>query len=123
MSGLDAQQHNLIQNVCLRPGMYVSPGSLENVFAYLTGLDTATGCLTGFREWLLPRFEDGNNLTWPGVAQMLLASESVAVPERGQSTSKIIRTLSSLQQKALGDCTYSKQSGYPTQFHRINRVV
>jgi hypothetical protein len=104
-------------------GMYVSPGSLENVFAYLTGLDTATGCLTGFREWLLPRFEDGNNLTWPGVAQMLLASESVAVPERGQSTSKIIRTLSSLQQKALGDCTYSKQSGYPTQFHRINRVV
>ena len=102
-------------------GMYVSPGSLENVFAYLTGLDTATGCLTGFREWLLPRFEDGNNLTWPGVAQMLLASESVAVPERGQSTSKIIRTLSSLQQKALGDCTYSMQSGYPTQFHRINR--
>ena len=78
MSGLDAQQHNLIQNVCLRPGMYVSPGSLENVFAYLTGLDTATGSLTGFREWLLPRFEDGNNLAWPGVVQMLIESESVA---------------------------------------------
>lgn len=75
---MDAQQHNLIQHVCQRPGMYVSPESLENVFAYLTGLDTATGCLTGFREWLLPRFEDGNNHAWPGVVQMLLESESVA---------------------------------------------
>jgi len=74
---LDAQQHDLIQHVCKCPGMFVSPGSLGNVFAYLTGLDTATGCLTGFREWLLPRFEDGNNLAWPGVVQMLLKSESV----------------------------------------------
>lgn len=74
---MDAQQHDLVQHVCKRPGMYVPPGSLENVFAYLTGLDTATGCLTGFREWLLPRFETGNNLGWPGVVQMLLDSESV----------------------------------------------
>jgi hypothetical protein len=38
----------------------------------------ATGCLTGYREWLLPRIEDGDNLAWPGVVQMLLESESVA---------------------------------------------
>lgn len=57
--------------------MYVLPGAVENVIAYLEGLDAATGCLTGFREWLLPRFEDGNNLTWSGVVKMLFDSESV----------------------------------------------
>ncbi len=57
--------------------MYVSPGSLENVFAYLSGLDTATGCLTGFREWLVPRLEEGNNLAWPGVVRMLFKLESI----------------------------------------------
>jgi hypothetical protein len=57
--------------------MYVVPGTLNGVYAFLTGLDTATGCLAGFREWLLPRFDDGNNLFWTGVVDMLLKSEQV----------------------------------------------
>ncbi|MGK0184535.1 MAG: hypothetical protein ACI9R3_000307 [Verrucomicrobiales bacterium] len=58
-----------IQHVCNHPGMYVCPGTLNGIYAFLTGLDIATGCLTGFREWLLPRFEDGNNLAWPGISR------------------------------------------------------
>lgn len=75
---MDASQLDLIQHVCERPGMHVVPGSLDGVFAYLTGMDTVTGCLTGFREWLLPRFDDGNNLSWTGVVKMLLDQENVA---------------------------------------------
>ncbi len=75
---MDAHQHDLIQHVCTHPGMYVSSGSLDAVFSYLTGLDTATGCLTGFREWLAPRFYDGDNLAWPGLVLLSLELESVA---------------------------------------------
>lgn len=57
--------------------MYVTSGSLDGVYAYLSGLDTATGCLTGFREGLLPRFDGGNNLIWTGVVDMLLESEQI----------------------------------------------
>lgn len=52
--------------------MYVVPGTLDCVIAYIDGLDRATGCLAGFREWLVTRFVDGDNLYWGGLIRMLL---------------------------------------------------
>lgn len=57
--------------------MYVVPGSLDNVVAHIDGLDAATGCLVGFREWLVPRFDDGDNLGWGSLFAMLVDAESV----------------------------------------------
>jgi hypothetical protein len=79
---MDAQQLDLIRHVCKRPGIYVGPGTLPGVCAYLVGLDTATGCLTGFREWLIPRVDGGNDLAWPGLVDRLLGSEDVNQDQR-----------------------------------------
>lgn len=62
--------------------MYTCPGTLENVYAFLGGLDTATGCLSGFREWLMPRFEEGNNLHWSGLVDNLLDREDCPPDQR-----------------------------------------
>lgn len=75
---MNSEQFEHIRTICERPSMYVSPGTLRGVYAYLSGMDRATGCLTGFREWLLPRFDAGNNLYWTGVVNMTLAAESVS---------------------------------------------
>ena len=57
--------------------MYVTPGTLDGVIAYIVGLETATGCLAGFREWLVTRFEDGDNLGWDGLFRMLIRREGI----------------------------------------------
>jgi hypothetical protein len=69
--------------------MYVVPGTLDGVIAYIDGLDLATGCLAGFREWLVTRFEDGDNLYWGGLFRMLLRNDSTtddeAITKLGQT--------------------------------------
>ena len=40
----------LIQHVCKRPGMWMAGAELEHVYAFLDGMHTGTGCLTGFKE-------------------------------------------------------------------------
>lgn len=54
------------EEVCKRPGMYFTEPSYEVVAAFLLGFDLATqeGVLRGFREWLIVRFDGGNNLVW-----------------------------------------------------------
>lgn len=74
-------QYEEIDSVCKRPGMYVVTASLDCVIAYIDGLDRATGCLAGFREWLVIRFEDGDNLYWGGLFRMLLRDGNVTDPE------------------------------------------
>lgn len=70
--------------------MYVAPGTFENVGAYLTGLDEATGCLTGFREWLLPRLESGDNLTWLGVVLCVFEKEACEIDRRIERLGELI---------------------------------
>ncbi|MEU7947361.1 hypothetical protein AB0C50_22010 [Micromonospora taraxaci] len=50
-------------------------GSFNSVAAFVLGFDAATngGLLSGFREWLIVRINDGNNLAWPALAGRLLA--------------------------------------------------
>src|SRR5690349_12307950 len=47
-----------------RPGMYGLDGSFGQFTAYLNGMDAGTDgrALAGFREWLVMRFDDGDNL-------------------------------------------------------------
>lgn len=52
-----------------RPELYGLDGSYGQYCAYLEGLNAGNDghLLTGFREWLVTRLGDGNNLTWPGL--------------------------------------------------------
>ncbi|MDC0679130.1 hypothetical protein [Sorangium atrum] len=47
--------------------MYLSNVSYDTVVAFVEGYDLALhgGFLVGFREWLIVKLDDGNNLSWP----------------------------------------------------------
>jgi hypothetical protein len=49
-----------------RPQLYGLDGSYGQFCAYVEGLNAGNdgGLLTGFREWLVTRLGDGDNLTW-----------------------------------------------------------
>ncbi|MBN9739586.1 hypothetical protein DMP23_00450 [Amycolatopsis sp. A1MSW2902] len=51
------------------PGLYGLDGSYHDYCTFLLGVDTGNGgqLLTGFRESLVPRVGDGDNLTWPAL--------------------------------------------------------
>ncbi len=50
-------------------GMYVSQRTYTHVVAYLDGMNHAyeNEFLKGFREWLIIRFNTGNNLCWDSI--------------------------------------------------------
>lgn len=50
-----------------RPGMYGLDGSFAHFSIFVTGCDAGTSwsLLAGFREWLIVRVNDGDNLAWP----------------------------------------------------------
>ena len=56
-----------------RPSLYGLDGSFGQFTAYLSGVDAGTDgeALIGFREWLVVRLGDGDNLTWSGLALQL----------------------------------------------------
>src|SRR5262245_31271960 len=59
----------MLDQMAIRPGMYVSPGSFNAVCGFLQGFDVALGGepLAGFRDWLALRLEVGEGLGWPGL--------------------------------------------------------
>ncbi len=61
--------------------MNVVPGMLDGLIAYIDGLNLAAGCLDGFREWLMARFEDGDNFYWGGLFQILVRNDSATDDE------------------------------------------
>jgi hypothetical protein len=56
-----------------RPGLYGLDGSFGQHCAFIEGMNTARDgrLLTGFREMLVTRFGDGNNLTWPALIRRM----------------------------------------------------
>jgi hypothetical protein len=54
--------------------MYLSNVSYETVVAFVEGYDLALhgGFLVGFREWLIVKFDDGNNLSWSALVLSLM---------------------------------------------------
>lgn len=61
-----------------RPALHGLDGSYKDFVTFLLGFDAATSwnLLSGFREWLVVRNGDGNNLVWSALVQRL------ALPER-----------------------------------------
>ena len=49
-----------------RPSMYLPSPHFDVAAAYVMGIDAACngGFLEGFREWLIPMVNSGNNLAW-----------------------------------------------------------
>ena len=70
-----------LTHVLKRPSMYLPVVSYDAVVAYVLGYDAATqgGLLVGFREWLIVKLQDGNNLAWPA---LLLELEQRVRPQK-----------------------------------------
>ncbi len=73
----------------------MTPVSFGAVCAYLDGFDAARnhGPLIGLHQWLVIRFNNGNNLYWSGLARLLLpggagSSDEQAIRELGQLLSE-----------------------------------
>jgi hypothetical protein len=66
---VDLQFEEFVQNLCLRPGMYVYPASFGTVCAFLDGFNEGRGSgpLLGFREWLVVRNNGQDNVMWQGI--------------------------------------------------------
>ena len=64
----------VLANLRKRPGMYVSPATYDTAVAFVDGYDTAThgGLLVGFREWLVVKLGEGNNLVWSALVSDLM---------------------------------------------------
>lgn len=93
----DREFAKLVDNMCLRPQMYVSPATLSTVCAFLDGYNQARsgGLLAGLREWLVVRHEGWNNLSWAGIVSRRLGSSKVALDDKdGQK--KLIQELGRL---------------------------
>jgi hypothetical protein len=73
----DGEFEQLVEGVCSRPSMYLSPPSLGSVCAFLEGYDTGLkgAPLIGFREWMVVKLNGWNNVGWPGLAQRLISGE------------------------------------------------
>jgi hypothetical protein len=68
----------LVRHMCQRPSMWVRPPGFSSVCAYISGFDHARdgGPLDGFREWLVVRLRDGDNMTWDGLVEMAIRPEA-----------------------------------------------
>jgi hypothetical protein len=73
----DPAFEEMVQSICARPGVWVIPPSFATVCAYIDGFNSARGGgpLLGFREWLVLKLDDGNNLHWIGLADRLISGD------------------------------------------------
>lgn len=75
--------------------MYLPDPAYASVAALVQGYDLATegGVLTGFREWLIPRVDGGNELSWESLVLRLAFPEVVdphrALADEGANTHAI----------------------------------
>ncbi|MBX7228635.1 MAG: hypothetical protein K1X48_03385 [Burkholderiaceae bacterium] len=71
---------DLVQKLCKQPGMWVSEPYFMSVCAYLRGYDDARegGPLAGFREWLIVKVNEGNNLGWERLVQNIIFRDELS---------------------------------------------
>src|SRR3954447_18890217 len=65
---------DMVRHVSTRPGKWVTPATFATVCAFLDGFDRGRdgAPLLGFKEWLVVQSNGGNNLTWIGLANLLV---------------------------------------------------
>jgi len=73
----------LFQSVRSRPILHGLDGTYRAGVAFILGCDVGTSgiLLSGFREWLIVRLGDGNNLSWTGLVQKIIDAEHVGQGE------------------------------------------
>lgn len=69
---------SVLADVRARPGMYLPATTYEAAVAFVLGYDAAIngGLLWAFREWLICKVGDGNNLSWPSLVLELVGKTS-----------------------------------------------
>ena len=77
------------ENLRSRTGMYVREPTYASVSALVIGYDLACegGVLAGFREWLIPRVDTGNNLAWPELVLRVAFPDAVDPREAVRASS------------------------------------
>ncbi len=65
---------DMVRHLCKYPGRYVPAPSFICVCTDLCGYDAALDNvpLAGFREWLVLKFDDGDNMVWDGLAHFII---------------------------------------------------
>lgn len=89
----------LIQDIGLRPGLYVIGPYFSAVCAFITGYNHARdgGPLAGWREWLIVRFGGGNNLLWEKLVEILIEAEAApADPPAADPDATRLRAMAAL---------------------------
>jgi hypothetical protein len=63
----------ILGDLLSRPAMHVGPATYDAILGYMQGCDAAMrgGLLIGFREWLIVRVGEGNNLAWPELVELV----------------------------------------------------
>lgn len=66
----------LFESVRRRPALHGLDGTYGSSVAFVLGCDAGTSgvLLAGFREWLIVRLGDGNNLSWPALVERIVGS-------------------------------------------------
>jgi hypothetical protein len=74
------ETRELLAAIRRRPGLFGLDGSFGQYCAFVEGMNAARDgqLLTGFREMLIARLGDGNNLTWPGLVRRVAGEGPVA---------------------------------------------
>jgi len=84
----------LFERVHSRPGLFGLDGSYGQFSAYVDGVDTGNAgrLLTGFREWLVTRLGDGDNLVWRGLVLRLAFPDASSIRPEVLSDVELNRT-------------------------------
>ncbi len=75
---LQTQHLEFLREICRRPVLYVGSAGLPEVCAYIGGIHVSTGCLTGFREWLVTELDGAPELTWESLVKNEVAARNLA---------------------------------------------
>ena len=80
IGGVEMNYRELFSLVHERPGMYGLDGSFKHFYIFVMGCDAGTSwsLLAGFREWLIVQLNEGDNLVWPALVEL------IALPSRKQ---------------------------------------
>ncbi|WNG26365.1 hypothetical protein F0U62_21800 [Cystobacter fuscus] len=91
---------HMLENVRRRPGMYLRRVDFDVAVAFVHGFHVATngGLLVGFREWLIVRLNDGNNLDWSELLSRIDQSERVGDPSAATEEARVAFLFSTLDE-------------------------
>jgi hypothetical protein len=91
---------HVLEMVRRRPLMYLRSVEFDVVVAFVDGFDTATnhGLLVGFREWLVLRLNDGNNLAWSDLLLMIDQSERAGTPSAATEEARVAFLFATLEE-------------------------